>query len=158
MCKSLVFSPQHWQNYRKWRLGLELRWQCLSRMCARRLLISQTFRGGGGDQGSRTFSVTKCLQLQANGFSQCICSYFMCVNILLICVYVFPSMVAEGGQKRTLDPQELELQVAVSYHSGAGTRTPVLCKSRKCLTAKPSLQPQVISKIEKAWGVTFQNV
>lgn len=39
--------------------------------------------------------------------------------------------VALRGQK-TLDPLDLELQVAGSHHMSAGTQTVVLCKSSQC--------------------------
>jgi hypothetical protein len=35
---------------------------------------------------------------------------------------------ARGGQKRALDPLELELQMVASHHVGAGNQTLVLCK------------------------------
>ena len=41
---------------------------------------------------------------------------------------------ANGGQKRVPDPVELELQIFVSHHVGAGNGTPQLL-----LTAEPSL-------------------
>lgn len=34
-----------------------------------------------------------------------------------------------GGQKRTLDPQELKSQIVAKYSVSAGTQTQVLCKS-----------------------------
>lgn len=36
---------------------------------------------------------------------------------------------AQGGQKRTLGPLELEIQVVVSCHVGASNQTLILCKS-----------------------------
>ena len=56
-----------------------------------------------------------------------------CVSFACMCVcvpHVCP--VSRGGQKRALDPQELELQMVVSHHVGVGEQTWVLCKSNKC--------------------------
>jgi hypothetical protein len=50
----------------------------------------------------------------------------MCVCVPHVCP------VSRGGQKRALDPQELELQMVVSHHVGVGEQTWVLCKSNKC--------------------------
>jgi hypothetical protein len=36
------------------------------------------------------------------------------------------------GSEEVLDPQELELQMVVSCHVGAGNKIWVLCKSSKC--------------------------
>ena len=49
---------------------------------------------------------------------------------------------AFGGQKRVLDPLELELQMVVSHHVGARNQTQVLCKQEQLvfLTSEPSLQ------------------
>lgn len=38
---------------------------------------------------------------------------------------------AQGGQKRASSPLELELQMVVSDHVGAGNRTSIFCKSSK---------------------------
>ena len=47
-----------------------------------------------------------------------------------------------GGQKRVLDPLGLELQVAVSYHGGAGELNPgPLEEEPVLLTPEPSPQP-----------------
>ena len=45
-----------------------------------------------------------------------------------------------GGQKRALDPLELELKMAMSYHVGAGNQTWVLCKGSAltCLALSPA--------------------
>lgn len=45
-----------------------------------------------------------------------------------MCVYVLSACSARRGQQRALDPLELELQLAVSCHEGAGNWM-VLCKS-----------------------------
>lgn len=55
-----------------------------------------------------------------------------------MCVYVWvraPECNAHGSQKRTSDSLELELQVFMSHHAGAGKRTLVLCKSSWCSKA-----------------------
>ena len=50
----------------------------------------------------------------------CICPIYMCVNATCVCIYhecmcvYHMCVVAQGNQKRVLDPQELELQVVVS--------------------------------------------
>ena len=55
----------------------------------------------------------------------------MCVRVLPASIYVYPVDVLRfRGQKRVLDPLELELNVIVSHHSGAGNGTWVLCKSK----------------------------
>lgn len=59
---------------------------------------------------------------------------FLCVWVFYlhgcVCTTCFPS--AHSGQKRVLDPLELELRMAVSHHVGSGNWTWVLCKSIKC--------------------------
>ena len=53
--------------------------------------------------------------------------------------------VACRGQKRALDPSELELQVVVSCHVGAGNGTQVLCKSNGCsVTHESSLHSHLV--------------
>jgi hypothetical protein len=48
----------------------------------------------------------------------------MCRNILSECISVYHSMPgAHGGQKRPLDPLELEAQMVVSYHVGVGNQS-----------------------------------
>lgn len=44
-----------------------------------------------------------------------------------------------AGLKRTLDPQELELQTVGSCHVGAGNRKCVSAKTASDLTAEPAL-------------------
>ena len=47
-----------------------------------------------------------------------------------------------GGQKRALNPLELELKMVVSSLVRTERQIQVLCKSSRCfLTAEPSLQP-----------------
>lgn len=51
-------------------------------------------------------------------------SALICVNFACMCIcvpHVCP--VSRGAQKRALDPQELELQMAVRHHVGAGKQT-----------------------------------
>lgn len=49
----------------------------------------------------------------------------------LVCKYVYTMDMRSDfkGQKRTLDPLKLELQMVVSYHVGGGNRTQVLWES-----------------------------
>lgn len=56
--------------------------------------------------------------------------YFMCMSLLFAGMSV-PHMHAWclRGQKRTLDPLELELPMAMSHHAGAGNSTHVLTSS-----------------------------
>lgn len=60
--------------------------------------------------------------------------YFMCMSVLPVYMYVSTMSMsdARGGQKKELDPLELELWRIVSYRVGAENRTQVLCKSNKC--------------------------
>lgn len=46
-------------------------------------------------------------------------------------MYVSVSVLCKchGGQKKTLDPIETELQTVISYHVGAKNQPQVLCKS-----------------------------
>lgn len=52
---------------------------------------------------------------------------------MFACVYIcIPhSCIAYVGQKATLDPLELELEVVVSHHVGAENQTRVLRKSKQ---------------------------
>jgi hypothetical protein len=52
---------------------------------------------------------------------------FMCMNILPACMCVHGAQ----GQKRSLNPLQLKLQVSVS-HVDAGNQILVLCKSSRC--------------------------
>lgn len=54
-----------------------------------------------------------------------------------MCTMYMP--VALRGQKRSLDPQELEFQAVVSCHVGAGNRAWVLYNRSKCCSPAPSL-------------------
>ena len=58
------------------------------------------------------------------------------------------SMGAQGGQKRVLDPLELELQTVVScYVGGSEPNLGLLQNQRVPFMAKPSLHPNFIFKI-----------
>lgn len=47
--------------------------------------------------------------------------YFMCMSVWLACTYVFYLFVVPLAVRRgTLDPLELEFQMAVSHHVGTG--------------------------------------
>lgn len=63
--------------------------------------------------------------------------------LLFICVYY---SVAQGGQKRTLDPLELKLQVVESASDmGAGNWTVGPQKEQQvCLTAEPSFSAPIL--------------
>ena len=54
-----------------------------------------------------------------------VCEYFACM-------YVCVSYFALTGPKRVPELLELEFQMFVSHHVGAGNRTWVLCKSSQC--------------------------
>lgn len=67
-------------------------------------------------------------------FSSFLSIYFHYMYICM-CVYVWVcahERNAHRSQKRTSDFLELELQVFMSHHAGAGKRTLVLCKSSRC--------------------------
>lgn len=77
-------------------------------------------------------------------FECCYSDLFILVFVIVlpVCLYVYHICAyCLWGQKRTLDPQELGLQMVVNHCMGAGNSTLVLCKSYKCSTAEPSLQP-----------------
>jgi hypothetical protein len=60
----------------------------------------------------------------------------MCVAVLPVCMYVCiycaTYVPATRGQKRPSGLLELELQMVVNHHVGAGIWTQVLCESRHC--------------------------
>lgn len=56
-------------------------------------------------------------------------AYFTCMSVSAVCVCAPHACLV--CQKRALDPQGTELQMAASSHVGAGNQTGVLCKSRK---------------------------
>lgn len=49
-----------------------------------------------------------------------------------------------GGQKRVLDLLELELQMAMSCHTGADNNLSILSEQQAILTDETSLQPDTI--------------
>lgn len=67
---------------------------------------------------------------------------------------------AHRGQKRMLNPQELELWMIIEHHPGPENQIQVHCKSRKCcwLLAEPSLQPHAgffVYLVGWSWGLGF---
>jgi hypothetical protein len=91
---------------------------------------------------SITVLVTLCLwwvgmvTFHCWGFLKFTYFYFMCMNVCQhVCVCITWMANAYGGQKRALDPLELELETVVSCHVYARNRTQV-----QLLTTKPSLQ------------------
>lgn len=58
------------------------------------------------------------------------------------CMYVCAAHVgnAYGGQKRAMDPRELELQTVINYHVGAGNGTESSGRTVSALAIEPSLQ------------------
>lgn len=57
-------------------------------------------------------------------------------------MFVLHAFGAHRGQKKTLNPLEVELEVVVSHHVGRGNHTQVLCKTfAVILKAELSLQP-----------------
>ena len=59
----------------------------------------------------------------------------------IACIDVSAPLLYNRGQKRVLDPLELELQMVVSHHMVVGNQTQVLLKAQPVLlTAEPSLQ------------------
>lgn len=65
---------------------------------------------------------------------------FMCMSDLLSCISVFHMPGTCEGQKRVSVVLDLELQMVISCHLGAGNWTWVHCKNSKCsyLLAHPS--------------------
>ena len=61
----------------------------------------------------------------------------MCMGVFTI-IYICAQHACSVGQKRVLDPLELELQTVVSYHVGAGNRNRDLCSQSP---APHKLQP-----------------
>ena len=81
---------------------------------------------------SHRFFLPLCLCLS---FKIDVLSYllFLCYGFYLhvyLCTVFMPHVCR--GQKRVLDPQELELQIAMSLHIIAENQTWVLCKTSKC--------------------------
>lgn len=68
--------------------------------------------------------------------------YVQGLCLLCTCMYTSCLPNVHRGQKRMLDPQELELWMTID-HLGPENQIQVYCKSRKCcwLLAEPSLQP-----------------
>ena len=69
------------------------------------------------------------------------------VLCLHVCIYMCICLVTHRGQKRALEPLELELQMVVSCYVGARNQTWVLCKNNKhvLLTAEKSPHPPDVS-------------
>lgn len=56
----------------------------------------------------------------------------MCTDVFLAYMYMCkPQVCSAHGQKRVLDPLDLELQIVMNHHMCAGNYTQVLCKSNK---------------------------
>lgn len=55
----------------------------------------------------------------------------MCMGILPAAYMHTMSMPSAQGQKRVWDVLELELQMVLSHHTGAGKQISVFCKSSK---------------------------
>lgn len=51
-----------------------------------------------------------------------------CACVAVYYVYVLPSVLE--GQKKVLDPLEVELRMTMSYHMGAGAKLWFLCKNK----------------------------
>lgn len=62
-----------------------------------------------------------------------------------VCICVLQACGAHGSQKRASDLMELELQVVVSCHVGAGHQTWVLYRSTVLSTAELLLQPLLLT-------------
>lgn len=60
-------------------------------------------------------------------FLVCVC---VCVFCLHVCVCTMGMSDAHGGEQRALALLELDLQMVVSCHVGAGNRTWILCEIR----------------------------
>lgn len=61
---------------------------------------------------------------------------FVYVDVSITCM-----SGAYSGQKRVLDPLELELQMDVSHHMDVGNYTQIFCTSNRCTIAELPLQP-----------------
>lgn len=96
----------------------------------------------------------------------CVC-VFTIVCECVACLYLGTMCIsASGGQKRALNPLELELQTIVSCHVGTGNGALVLCKSNKWSQEQNHLfSPRVFSLILKVlspnilpWGLGLQKL
>lgn len=67
-----------------------------------------------GDAGFHSYRVNIFLQKLLESV------YFMCMNLLSTCMAGYHVPHSGGGQKRSLDPLELELWMVVGRHRGAG--------------------------------------
>lgn len=67
------------------------------------------------------FAIVISFFLFKNIFFSCVWLFCLCICLCIICV-----PVAFRGQKITLDPWELELQVVMSHHMGAGKNSGLL--------------------------------
>ena len=72
-------------------------------------------------------------------YSHCLSSSVISFQIYLFCVFCLHAGMCDEcmpcvcrGWQRVPDALELELQVAVSCHTGAGNQIPALCKSNRC--------------------------
>lgn len=91
--------------------------------------------------------------------------FYVYVCVLPVCMYCTTYVLGTcRGEKRLLGPLELELQVLLSHHVGAGDQIWVLWKSGQgsLLTAEPPFQPPNISPRLCSWGCScclgyFQN-
>jgi hypothetical protein len=57
------------------------------------------------------------------------------MNVLAVGIYVHcmhACLVGEEARKKVLDLLELEFQLALNHHVGAGSQTLVLCGSSQC--------------------------
>lgn len=55
----------------------------------------------------------------------------LCAMCVLLCAYhVLPGTC--GGQRKVLDPLEMESEMVVSFHVGSGNLAQVLWKSSQC--------------------------
>lgn len=88
----------------------------------------------------------------------------MCECLAYIYVYASHGWGTYGGQKRSLNPLELELWVVISHHMGAGTRTRFSARATValncwsiCLFGAPSPLP-LPPTTDFYWGSLFRSI
>lgn len=62
------------------------------------------------------------INITTTGFSVCLFALFLYLFVLYLCEFMCTTCAdAQEGQKKALDPLELELKAVVNHHMAAGT-------------------------------------